>query len=74
MKINKELLLIYIFSSLAILLGLIIIVFGEVGKGIGESVYKFEGLERLYGLYPIAIGIFFIWVFRFKYSLNNKKD
>jgi hypothetical protein len=74
MKINKELLLVYIFSSLAILLGLIIIIFGEVGRGIGESIYVFKGAERLYGFYPIAIGIFFIWAFRLKYNLNNKKD
>lgn len=69
---NKELLGAYIFGGLAILLGIVIILFGEIGRGIGDTIYKFRGLERLYGLYPIAIGSIAIWAFRIKYS--KEKD
>ncbi|MEJ6475172.1 hypothetical protein [Pseudoalteromonas piscicida] len=71
---NKELVIVYIVAGLAILSGLVILVFGEVGRGIGETLFKFDGWERLYGLYPIAIGLIAIWGFRIKHSANDDKD
>lgn len=71
---NKELIAVCIFGSLAIFAGVIILIFGETGSGIGGTVYKFRGLERLYGLYPIIIGGFIIFAFRVKHSKDKDDD
>jgi hypothetical protein len=70
-KFNKELICAYIFGVFAILTGLVILIFGEIGRGIGDTIYQFKGFERLYGFYPIVIGAFIVWVFRVKHSKDK---
>ncbi|MGB5445343.1 MAG: hypothetical protein WBM99_07525 [Psychromonas sp.] len=71
----KYLLIGYGFGGFAVLLGLVILIFGEVGRGIGDTVYQFRGFERLYCLYPIFIGLLFIFGGREKHTeYKNKKD
>lgn len=70
-KLNKELIAAYIFGGLAILAGVIILIFGEIGRGIGDTIYQFRGFERLYGFYPIVIGGFIIFAFRVKHSKDK---
>ncbi len=48
-----------LFSLLCTLGALQIFIFGEMGRGIGDTVYRFDGLERLFGL----IFLFWAWVF-----------
>lgn len=70
---KRDLYMVYVFGGIAILGGLKIIIVGEIGRAIGESLYRFEGLERLYGLYPIAIGSLAIWLFRWKYKEEKEE-
>ncbi|SFC91848.1 hypothetical protein [Pseudoalteromonas denitrificans] len=50
------------------LLGAIqILVYGEFGAPTTESVFKFDGLERLYFIIPTLLSIFF-------YKLSNSKE
>ncbi|MDY0131525.1 MAG: hypothetical protein RBR53_02545 [Desulforegulaceae bacterium] len=65
---EKGLLIAYIFGGLTILLGINIILVGAVGTGFGNSEFSFPGFKRLYGLYPIGLGAFFIWAGRIKYK------
>ncbi len=71
---KKELIVAYIFGFSAIVLGIIIILFGKVGGVTGNTLYKFDGFERFFGLYPIGVGSFIIWAFRFKYHSKKKKN
>ena len=65
---NRDLIIGYAFSLLAILGGIVIILFGEISSGIGDGAFRFDDWERLYGLYPIALGSLFLWGFRIKHQ------
>ena len=77
-KINKDLVLAYIFGVLAIIIGLKIIFTGkDIGASYGSYSYDvFEGFERLYGLYPIGFGLLIIFGARYNHRLkkDNKDD
>jgi len=70
---KRELILPISFGIVAIMAGLIIIITGELGLGIGDTVTRFDGMERLYGIWPIIIGVVFISLFVAKYKSSNKK-
>jgi hypothetical protein len=70
----KYLLIGYGFGGFTVLLGCVILIFGEVGRGIGNTVYQFRGFDRLFCLYPMFIGLLFIFGGRAKHSEYINKD
>jgi len=41
--------------------GVQIILFGELGAPTTDSTYQFNGVERLFGLWPLLLSWFFYW-------------
>lgn len=56
----KNVLLYVISSFVGFYLSYSIVFFGEMPKKIGEGVHTFAGNEKLYALFPFALGLFFV--------------
>lgn len=65
----------YLFGAIATAAGIYILIFGEMGRGIGDTIYHYDGLERMvHSLYCFVIGGASIWAFRFKAKIELKKE
>jgi|GEM_PF-2308855 hypothetical protein len=57
-------------SGMALLVGLQIIVFGRSPGRYGD--YTYDGWERLFGLWPIALGVFLLLAIRHKWKALDR--
>ncbi len=60
-------------SAIAVVGGLSILVFGEMGSVRGDGVFGFDGLERLIGLVPIAFGAVIAYGIYLKWKQENDR-
>ncbi len=63
-----------LLCAMGIVAGLQIIAFGEIALPRGEGVRAFNGLERLMGLIPMAIGAFLLLGVKESWKKETEKE
>jgi len=65
---KKDKIVVYSFSVISGLSALLILFIGEIPLPNGESLIKYEGIERLMCIFPALISAFFYYV------VKNEED
>jgi hypothetical protein len=67
---------IFLFGLVGLYAGLTIIFLGKISTGMANNYHSFDGLERLFGLWPIFLGsLFILFTYaHFKDLINGIED
>mgnify|MGYP004157835583 CR=1 FL=1 len=70
----RDRILLHAFGGVAIAGALNILIFGELGAVTGRGFFSFRGPERLFAIWPMAIGAFFIACARMSDDEDSEGD
>ena len=62
MVTSRDRWLVRLLALFCLATGLQILIQGELGAPTTDAVYAFDGLERLYALWPLFLAVFFYWI------------